>query len=276
MKKILIPCDFSEISENALNYAVGLAKYFSSSLVLLHVDQIPVLNSEFGMSAYTLTDTTTNSLAALKQLAQKIQTIEPTITDIECYSEMGNATDMIISYARKMNVDLTIMGISGHGSKFMKNIIGSTSVSVAKQLDMPVMIIPPKISFKKIQNVAYACEYDEDLERNSSLIQVKYINTMLGSKINIVHVIPEAHDLNAVEAEIDDYVEHKFENSMHRTFLITENKASKGLLEFVKNHEIDLLIIEPKKHNIFHKLFFESTTNEMAFFSPIPVMTIHG
>lgn len=276
MKRILIPCDFSEISENALNYAVGLAKYFSSSLVLLHVDQIPVLNSEFGMSAYTLTDTTTNSLTALKQLAEKIQKIEPTITDIECYSEMGNATDMIIEYARKLDADLTIMGISGHGSKFMKNVIGSTAVSVAKQLDMPVMIIPPHTSYKKIQNVAYACEYDEDLEKNSSLIQVKYINTLLGSKINIVHVIPEAHELDAVEAEIDDYVEHKFENSTHRTFLITENNASKGLLEFVKNHEIDLLIVEPKKHTIFHKLFFASTTKDVAFFSPIPVLTIHG
>ena len=276
MKKILIPCDFSEISENALNYAVGLAKYFSSSLTLLHVDQIPVLNSEFGMSAYTLTDTTTNSLTTLKQIAEKIQKIEPTITDIECYSEMGNATDMIISYAQKLDIELTIMGISGHGSKFMKNLIGSTAVSVAKKLDMPVMIIPPKVSYKKIQNVAYACEYDIDLERNSSLIQVKYLNTLLGSKMNIIHVIPEDHDLDIVEAEIDDYVEHKFENSIHRTFLLTENKASKGLLEFVKNHEIDLLIVEPKKHNIFHKLFFESTTNEMAFFSPIPILTIHG
>lgn len=276
MKKILIPCDFSEISENALNYAIGLARYFSSSMALLHVDQIPVLNSEFGMSAYTLTDTTTNSLTALKQLAEKIQKIEPTITDIECYSEMGNATDQIIGYAKKLEAELTIMGISGHGSKFMKNIIGSTSVSVAKQLDMPVMIIPPQVSFKKIQNVAYACEYDKDLEQNSSLIQVKYINTLLGSKLSIVHVIPEAHDLNELEAEIDDYVEHKFENSAHRTFLITENKTSKGLLEFVKNHEIDLLIVEPKKHNIFHNMFYASTTNEMAFLCPIPLLTIHG
>lgn len=276
MKKILIPCDFSEISENALNYAIGLAKYFSSSIVLLHVDQIPVLNSEFGMSAYTLNDTTTNSLTALKQLAEKIQKIEPTITDIEYYSEMGNATDTIVSYAKKLDAELTVMGISGHGSKFIKNIIGSTSVAVAKHLDSPVMIIPPQVSFKKIQNVAYACAYDMDLERNSSLIQVKYLNTLLGSKLSILHVIPEDHDLNTLETEVDDYVEHKFENSAHRTFLLTENKTSKGLLEFIKNHEIDLLIVEPKKHNIFHKIFYASTTNEMAFLSPIPVLTIHG
>lgn len=276
MKKILIPCDFSEISENALNYAVGIAKYFSSSLVLLHVDQIPVMNSEFGLSAYTLTDTTQNTLVTLKQLAQKIQKTEPTITDIECYSEMGNVTDVIISYCNKLNVDLTVMGISGHGSKFMKNIIGSTSVAVAKHIEMPLIIVPPKVTFKKIKNVAYACEYDENLEQNSSLIQVKYLNTIFDSKLNVLHVLPEAHDLDEKEAEIDDYVEHKLENATHRTFMLTENETSKALLEFVKNHEIDLLIVEPKKHNIFHKIFFPSTTNEVAFFSTVPVLTIHG
>lgn len=276
MKKILIPCDFSEISENALNYAVGIAKYFSSSLVLLHVDQIPVMNSEFGLSAYTLTDTTQNTLVTLKQLAQKIQKTEPTITDIECYSEMGNVTDVIISYCNKLNVDLTVMGISGHGSKFMKNIIGSTSVAVAKHIEMPLIIVPPKVTFKKIKNVAYACEYDENLEQNSSLIQVKYLNTIFDSKLNVLHVLPEAHDLDEKEAEIDDYVEHKLENATHRTFMLTENETSKALLEFVKNHEIDLLIVEPKKHNIFYKIFFPSTTNEVAFFSTVPVLTIHG
>jgi nucleotide-binding universal stress UspA family protein len=276
MKKILIPCDFSEISENALNYAVGIAKYFSSSLVLLHVDQIPVMNSEFGLSAYTLTDTTQDTLVSLKQLAKKIQKTEPTITDIECYSEMGNITDVIVSYCNKLNVDLTVMGISGHGSKFMKNIIGSTSVAVAKQIEMPLMIVPPKVTFKKIQNVAYACEYDKNLEQNSSLIQVKYLNTIFGSKLNVLHVLPEAHDLDEKEAQIDDYVEHKLENAAHRTFMLTENETSKALLDFVKNHEIDLLIVEPKKHSLFHKIFFPSTTNEVAFFSTVPVLTIHG
>lgn len=276
MKKILVPCDFSEISENALNYAVGLAKYFSSTLVLLHIEQIPVINTEFGLSSYTLTDTTTNSLASLKQLVQKIQLSEPTLTNIEYYAEMGNATDTIVSYCNKLNIDLTVMGISGHGSKFMKNIIGSTSVSVAKHVDMPVLIVPPKYTFKKIQNVAYACEYDHELEKNSSLIQVKYINTMLGSKLNILHVVPEAHELNEEEANIDDFVEHKFENATHRTFILTENETSKGLIRFVENHEIDLLIVEPKKHNLFHKIFFPSTTTDVAFFSPVPVLTIHG
>lgn len=276
MNKILIPCDFSETSENALRYAVELAKYFSSSLALLHVHQIPVMNSEFGLSAYTLTDTTQDSLGALNDMASRIKRDEPLITEIECYSEVGNPSDVIVEYNKKLNADLTVMGISGHGNKLMKNLFGSTAVSVSKRIEMPLIIVPPDVKYQKIQNVAYACDYDKEIEHNSALIQVKYINTLLGSSLQILHVIPEGHDLDDDESEVDTYVEHKLINSAHKTFVVTDNNITEGLLFFVKNHDIDMIIMEPKKHSLFHKVFYPSISNEVAFFSPVPVLMIHG
>ena len=49
-----------------------------------------------------------------------------------------------------------------------------------------------------------------------------------------------------------------------------------GILDFVKFHQIDMIIVEPKKHSIFHALFYPSITNELAFKSPVPVLTIHS
>ena len=276
MNKILVPCDFSETSENALNYAVELAKYFSSSLALLTVNQVPVMNAEFGLSAYPINDSTKDSLEYLKEMATRIKKREPLITDIDCYCEIGNATDVIIEYTKKLNVDLTVMGISGHGNKVMKNLFGSTAVSVSKRIELPLIIVPPDMKYKKIMNVAYACDYDKEIEQNSALIQIKYINTLLGSSLHILHVIPEGHDLDSDEAEVDTYVEHKMINSVHKTFVITDNDVSEGLIFFIKNHDIDMIILEPKKHSIFHNLFYPSITSEVAFNSPIPVLTIHG
>lgn len=276
MNKILIPCDFSETSENALNYAVELAKYFSSNLVLLHIDQIPVMSSEFGMSSYSLTETITDSRGILQKMAEKLRLEEPLIQSIECYTETGSPTEAIHEYTRTHNVDVIVMGISGHGSKFMKNLFGSTAVAVSKRVEIPAIIVPPGVKYKKIQNIAYACDYDTDIESNTALVQVKYINTLLGSDLQILHVIPEGHDLDSKESEVDNFVEHKLENATHKTYIIAENNVSEGLLFFIKNHDIDLIIIEPKKHTFFHNLFYQSITNEVAFFSPVPVLTIHG
>lgn len=276
MNKILIPCDFSETSENALTYGIEMAKYFSASIILLHVTQIPVMNSEFGLSAYSLTDATEENLKNLQEKAELIKKNHPLVANVECFAELGNPADIIIDYNKKWFVDLTIMGISGHGNKLMKNIFGSTAIAVSRKIEMPLIIVPPGAKYKKIQNVAYACDYDKGIESNSALVQVKYINTLLGANLNILHVIPEGHDLDNDEAEVDTYVEQKLINSTHKTFVLTDNNVTDGLLYYIKNHDIDMIIMEPKKHSFFHNVFYPSITNEVAFNSPVPVLTIHG
>jgi nucleotide-binding universal stress UspA family protein len=276
MNKILVPCDFSETSENALVYATELAKYLSASLVLLHIDQIPVMSSEFGMTPYTVADTAGDSREMLQKIADKIRTREPSISGVEFFSEIGNATESIHEFTKTHSVDLIVMGISGHGSKFMKNLFGSTAVAVSKRVEIPAIIVPPGVKYKKIQNIAYACDYNPEIEQSTTLTQVKYINTLLDADLQILHVIPEGHNLDAKESEVDCFVEQKLENATHKTYIIAENNVSEGLLFFISHHEIDMIIIEPKRHTFMHNLFYQSITNEMAFFSPVPVLTIHG
>ncbi len=276
MNKILVPCDFSDTSENALSYAIELAKYLSYDLILLHVNQIPAMNSEFGITSFELADAIPNSQQALKEIADKILKQEPLISNVAYFSEIGNATDSIVEYGAKSEVAMIVMGISGHGNKLMKAFLGSTAVNVSKKTEKPLIIVPPNVKYKKNINVAYACDYDENIESNSSLIQVKYINTLLGSSLHVLHVVPEDHHLNNKESHLDSYVEHSLEKASHKTYIITDNNVSEGLLLFIRNHDIDMIIIEPKKHSVFHNVFYQSITNEVAFASPVPVLTIHG
>lgn len=276
MNKILIPCDFSETSNNAMNYAIELAKNLSADLLLLHVAQLPVMNSEFGLTSYAIPNNNAENKLLLEELANKIKLEHSTISNIACYAEIGNATDIIVEYSRNHDVTFTVMGISGHGNKLMKAFLGSTAVNVSKETVTPLIIVPPDVSYKRIGNVAFACDYDEHIESNTSLLQVKALNAVLGSTLNVLHVVPENHALNIKESHIDSFVEHSLENANHKTFIITDNNVSEGLLEFVEYHDIDAIIIEPKKHSFFHNIFYPSITNEIAFYSPVPVITIHG
>jgi nucleotide-binding universal stress UspA family protein len=276
MKKILIPYDFTETSKSALSYGVEIAKYLSANLVLLHISQVPVISSEFGMEAYSITEIFNDHNKAIQKIAEEIGLQEPLINDIEYHCEMGSDAEVIIEFSKVHDIDLVISGIGGHGSAFMKNIVGSTSVAVARHIDNPLIIVPPNASYKKIQNIAYACDYNKDLLDSSSLIKVKYINTLFDATLHILHVIPENHELNAKESLIDNYVEQNLENVCHKTYIISENSVADGLLNFIHHHEIDMVIVEPKKHSMLHKFFTFSTTNAMAFYSPVPVLTIHG
>lgn len=276
MNKILVPTDFSDTAENAVNYAIKMANFFSANLILLHVNQIPVSTPEFGIAAYNFAEVKKDSLDTLNEKALKIKKEYPQISEVECFSEIGDSSDLIAEFSKDHDVDMVVMGNSGHGSKFKKNIFGSTSVTVAKKIAVPLIIVPPEVRYKVINNMAYACVYDEQIETSTSLMKVRSLSNEFNSLLSVLHVIPENHLIDEKEANIDVYVENKLSTTEHRTYILTENDVSVGILDFVKDHNMDMIVVEPQKHSLFHSLFHSSVTNELAFFSTVPVLTIRG
>ena len=276
MNTILVPIDFSETSENALNYATSLANYLTANLILLHVDTIPVYNNEYELVTYTIKDSIETSLELLKEKALKIKKDKLLIGDITYYAEAGELETSISEFITKKSIDLIVMGITGQSTKIGQTLFGSNSIKISRESKIPVFIIPKNCSYKKIENIAYACQYDKDIKEQTGLIQVKNIIAMFNANLNVLHVVPNNHLINQSEAETDLYVEQKLENINHKTFILTENNVSKALLDFINTHQIDLIIIEQKKHTFFHKIFYPSSTKEVAFNSPIPVLTIHS
>ena len=276
MNTILVPVDFSETSENALNFATSLANYLSTNLLLIHIDTLPVYNNEYELITYTIKDSIETSLELLKEKALKLKKDNLLIGDVTYYAEVGELETTIAEFISKKSIDLIVMGITGHSTKIGQALFGSNSLTISRKSRVPVFIIPKNYRYKKIENIAYACEYDENIIEQTGLIQVKNMISMFNANLNVLHVIPNNHLINQSEAETDLYIEQKFENTNHKTFILTENKVSTALLDFIDKHQIDLIIIEPKKHTFFHKIFYPSSTKEIAFNSPIPILTIHS
>lgn len=272
MKKILVPHDFSPASENALNYAIELAGYFSAQLVLLNVSLYPILSPEMSIAAYSFEEMKQDGLDALQKLSEKIKLKAPALSEIECYSELGEVTDSITDYAAKQDIDMVVMGINTKESKLVKALVGSNAVDVSKKISKPLLIVPENVHYRKIQNVAYASDYDENLQNSSVLIKVKYFSTLFNAFLHVVHVIPEGHALSQKEAAADDFIEHTLQSAEHKTYLVNEDKVSTGIINLVKENKMDLIIAEPKNNSIFHG----SVTKEIAFDSPVPVLMIHG
>lgn len=276
MNTILVPLDFSETSDNALLYAVNLANYLSANLMLLHVNSIPVYNNEYNVLTYTVEESVTTSLSLLKEKADLLKKDNVLNGNIECFAEVGDFKTTLAAYISSKNIDLVVMGITGHETAIGKTLFGSNAVTISRESNIPVFIIPKDYSYKEIKSIAYACEYDTHITEQTGLIQIKNIAAMFGASLSVLHVIPDNHLINEVESETDLFVEHKLEKTSHRTFILSEDKPSIALLDFIKTHEVDVIVLEQKKHSFLHNLIYPSTTKEIAFSSPIPVLTIHS
>ncbi len=276
MNTILVPLDFSEVSDNALLYAVNIANSLSANLVLLHVNSIPVYNNEYGLMTYGVNEGTSDSLDLLNEKAYLLKEDNALIGDVECFCEIGEFQSVMSNYIINKEIDFIVMGVTGHETNMGKALFGSNAVSISRESNIPVFIIPKNYSFKKINNIAYACEYDAHIAEQTGLIQMQNIAAMFDANLSVLHVVPDNHLINEAESETDLFVEKKLEKTTHKTFILSEDKASVALLDFIKTHDVDVIVMEQKKHSFLHKLIYPSTTKEVVFSSPIPVLTIHS
>lgn len=276
MKTILVALDFSDPSDNALEFAACIANVLKAGMILFHSEQMPVASYELEPVAFTMINSVEHNTNLLKSRAHKIKKMYPFIGPISCNVEMGDLKSNIHNYVQEKNVDLIVMGITGKTSNISKTVFGSNAIAVSKESEVPVIIVPNNCKYSGINNLAYACDYREHTEGMSDLIEIKNITKIFNALLNVIHIIPDGHLLTQTEVEIDNYIESQLENLNHRTFIFPRNNVVNTILSFINKQKVDLVVMEIADHSFFHDLFYPSITKEIAFSSPIPVMTINN
>lgn len=142
--KILVPTDFSETSEMALDYAITLASRFGASLHLLHVVDDPIVAGvAFGSEVYiasvpTIRDGLVDDAAAkLSQLLPRAQA-----RSVAARSEVriGRAAETIREVAGQERCDLIVMGT--HGRSGMAHLLlGSVAEKTVRSAPCPVLTV---------------------------------------------------------------------------------------------------------------------------------------
>jgi universal stress protein A len=142
--RILVPTDFSEFSDAALDYAKHLAATFGASLHLLHVYEDPYeTNGAFGgeLSVALPNDLRDVAVAdAVRQFDARLTPSERLRFAATTEVIMGPTARTIADYAQMQQVDLIVMGTHGR-TGFAHLLIGSTAERVVRTAPCPVLTI---------------------------------------------------------------------------------------------------------------------------------------
>jgi glycine betaine transporter len=139
-KRILVPIDFSEFSEHALDFAVELAGKLDATIHLIHAISIPAIGvPELGAawSPTMIDDLVASGTKAMTQLAdnrRKVARIG------EAVVQLGDPRDLILKAAADLHADLIVMGT--HGRRGIRRaLLGSVAEAVVRTAPCPVMTI---------------------------------------------------------------------------------------------------------------------------------------
>lgn len=143
IKKILLPVDFSDASNELLQYATYLAEKFSGSLVIVSVVEFPFTYSyaEFDPMESVVKFKGDVMNFAQKQMETFVEENREQLTvSFESILISGHVAEEIIRYAEKEGVDLIVIGTHGYKG-FDRMIFGSVAEKVIKLAPCPTLII---------------------------------------------------------------------------------------------------------------------------------------
>jgi universal stress protein A len=137
LKTILVPIDFSEGSEKALDYAVPFAMQFGARITVLHIAQVYCCASEFAYMPVEQEEMHERMRQRLGELAAS--RIGPEIMGGTVVRD-GTPCDEIIRAARDLKADIIVINTHGYtGLKHM--LMGSTAELVVRNAPCPVLVV---------------------------------------------------------------------------------------------------------------------------------------
>jgi nucleotide-binding universal stress UspA family protein len=136
---ILVPVDFGEASEGALDYAVELAARLDARIYVFHVIDITGFGGELGP---VLTSEMVEDLRGSSQIAaDKLVTARSARAAMApARVELGDVRAQIEAEAKRIGADLIVMAT--HGRRAVKRLLlGSVAESVARIAPCPVLLL---------------------------------------------------------------------------------------------------------------------------------------
>ena len=142
-RTILVATDFSEHSENAVEYAVDLAVQVDAAIHLINVITIPAMGiPEMGIAygSTIMESATKDAQGALDALAARYR---DRVTVAPPRLEVGDPRDVIDRVAKEIGADLIVMGT--HGRRGVRRmLLGSVAESVVRSAPCPVLTVRAK------------------------------------------------------------------------------------------------------------------------------------
>jgi nucleotide-binding universal stress UspA family protein len=129
--QILVPTDFTDVSEHALDWAVQMASRLGSSITLMHAYELPIVGIPDATLVASAEMATRIADASRRALDKTLERHKSSGVPITAVLRAGVPWEEINHVADEIHADLVVMGT--HGRKgIARALLGSTAEKVVR------------------------------------------------------------------------------------------------------------------------------------------------
>lgn len=187
MKKIIVPCDFSEQAINAFRLALDITQQSRGEVHLINVVELPVMHDTVLMPVLAFEETLLQELQE-KTEKQFEKIIKKYASDQKVVSKVlfGATSRMILDYISEATADLVVMGTRG-ASGLKELVIGSNAEKIVRRSPVPVIVVRKAVKLSSIKNIVFPNTLDTE-NQEELVMQVKALQNFFKAKLHIVFV----------------------------------------------------------------------------------------
>ncbi|MFZ1528205.1 MAG: universal stress protein [Ferruginibacter sp.] len=266
MNTILVATDFSEMAQNAADYAVEMARHTDASVLLVNAYQL-VFTGENGLVNMQEMDVVKDiAKNSMKAELERLQASAPGLK-IDTFLGPGGILNTIAELCDQVKPMIVVLGSSGASGSLLW---GSTSSAAFRELKMPVLAIPAGHRWEPVKNLCFAADY-HTIDDAGPVNAVAYWLNKFHAKLFMLHI-----DKPGGKLEPSAVFQQAFA-PLDPVYINSENDdVEKGVQAFLESHSIDWLVIMPHKHSFFERLFSIGSTKKLAHINSHPILAVHG
>ena len=262
MNHILVPIGSKENASNTLQYAIDFAKEIGAKVFVFRAYKVLSKAGTF-ININDILERETNLY-----IQTMISSVDTKGVDVKMISAKGGTVESINSVHEELGIDLIVVGPRSNSIK-EEVFLGSTSGSIVKQTEIPVLIVPEHYKFSPFK-VALTAFKSGILEQQDVLTPLQEIKILFKTKINLLLV-------KTPEYKEEDLVVDASLKALQNTFSASENVTTfQGVLEHFQSNNPDLLCVFRRKKGFFQKLWEKNTVLKSEFHCSIPLLILSG
>ncbi len=280
MIKVLVPYDFSQTAEYALNFATGLSSnYPGIEITVLHIIETPITTGMGtmggGLESIPQFENQVYFMELVERRKKQLKAIEEkfenSIFSLKTKMVLGSVYKGISESIANQNPDLIVMGSKG-ASGLDEVIVGSNTEKVVRTAACPVITIKAETDVSKMKKVVFASDFRDSDDKVAN--RIKRIQTVFDAQFYFVIVNTPGSFETTRESmnRIRTYVQtHHFENIKAEVYNSLSEES--GIIEFAEDIDADLIAMTTHGRTGLLHLLTGSIAEDVVNHSTRPVWT---
>ena len=260
---ILVPYDFTEVADCAVNHAIGMAKILNYEVKLFHVTDKDDLAATQHEKAEKLRE-----IASGLQLKHKVE-VNYLIKEGSIFKDIANA-------ALYTGSKFVVMGT--HGKKGFQHIAGSYAMKVITKSSVPFIVVQNRPFNEGYKNIVITL--DDTSETKQKIKWAVYIAQIFNSTIHIFSPNEKDKEIKARINRNVNQIKNIFEKN-NIPFVIAKHpdesgNFAKNVIAYSQKNSADLIVIMTTPDQILPSFVLGKWDEKILFNeAEIPVMCIN-